>query len=115
VICQALEEDGYAVIQAAGTEEALERAANHSGPIQLVLVDLEAPGIDGRALVEGLRSSRPRTRLVLMSDPAGGSAELAPKHGSLAVCILRKPFTLAALRAKLHQVFEEEPDPLEAG
>jgi PAS domain S-box-containing protein len=115
VICQTLEEDGYAVIQAAGTEEALERAANHSGPIQLVVCDLETPGIDGRALAEGLGSSRPRTRLMAMSDSAGNSAELALKQGSPAVGILRKPFTLAALRAKLHQVLEEEPDPFESG
>jgi PAS domain S-box-containing protein len=115
VICQALEEDGYAVIQATGTEEALESAANHPGSIQLVLGDLETPGIDGRALAEGLRSSRPRTRLILMSESVAHPAELAPKQGSRAVGILRKPFTLAALRAKLHQVLEEEPVPFESG
>jgi hypothetical protein len=27
---------------------------------------------------------------------------------------LRKPFTLAALRAKLHEVLDEEPDPHES-
>jgi PAS domain S-box-containing protein len=114
VICGALEEDGYRVIQAASADEALQRAAHHSGPIHLLLSDLAVQGSDGRELAKRVGGSRRRPRTILFSDSAGDPVELARKWGC-AVGLLRKPFTLAALRAKLHQVLEEAPHPLESG
>jgi hypothetical protein len=49
-----------------------------------------------------------------MSDFAGDGAEPLPK-GMRPADFLRKPFTLAALRAKLREILEEDPDRLESG
>jgi hypothetical protein len=46
-----------------------------------------------------------------MSDSAGAAAEPLPHQRWPRVGLLRKPFTLAALRATLHQALEDEPDP----
>jgi PAS domain S-box-containing protein len=114
VVRETLEEEGYAVLQAASGEEALERTANHAGPIHLVLSEVVMPGIDGQELAQRLGASRPRTRVILMSDYAGDGAEPLPK-GMRPADFLRKPFTLAALRAKLREILEEDPDRLESG
>ena len=52
-------------------------------------------------------------RVILMSHLAGGGVEPLPK-GMRPADFLRKPFTLAALRAKLYQILEEDPDRREA-
>lgn len=114
VIRETLEEERYAVVEAASGEEALEKAAHHSGPIHLVLSDVVMPGIDGRELARRLGASRPRTRVILMSGAPGYGVGPLP-DGVRPPGHLPKPFTLAALRAKLHQVLEEEPDSLESG
>jgi PAS domain S-box-containing protein len=111
---ETLEEEGYAVVEAASGEEALERAENHSGPIHLMLSELVTPTIDGRELAQHLATSRPRTRVLLMSKLAAGGVEPLPK-GMRPADFLRKPFTLAALRAKLREILEEDPDRLESG
>ena len=114
VIRETLEEEGYAVLQAASGEQALEQDAHHSGPLRLVLSDAVLPGIDGRELGRRVAASRPRTRLVLMSDSPADSVEPLPK-GARIPALLRKPFTLSALRAKLREILEEEPDRPESG
>jgi DNA-binding response OmpR family regulator len=114
VIRETLEEEGYAVLQAASGEQALEKAAQNEGPIHLVLSDAVLPGIDGRELARRVVASWPRTRLVLMSDSPADSVEPLP-NGVRPPALLSKPFTLSALRAKLREILEEEPDRHESG
>jgi PAS domain S-box-containing protein len=108
VIRADLEEEGYAVLQAASGDEALGKAARHPGPIHLMLSDAAMPGIDGWELAERVGASRPRTRLVLMSESPADCAGPLPR-GIRAPSLLHKPFTLAALRAKLREALEEDP------
>jgi PAS domain S-box-containing protein len=109
VVRETLVEDGYVVLEAASGEEALEKAAHHSGPIHLVLGDVETPGIDGRELVRCLGASRPRTRVILMSGSARCEVGTLP-YGLHPSARLPKPFTLASLRAKLREILERDPD-----
>ena len=53
VIRATLEEEGYAVLQAASGEEALGKAARHPGPIHLMLSDAAMPGMLRCGLVNG--------------------------------------------------------------
>jgi CheY-like chemotaxis protein len=109
VIRETLEEERYAVVEAASGEEALEKAAHHSGPIHLVLSDVVMPGIDGRELARRLGASRPRTRVILMSGAPGHGG--GPLPGQVRPPdYLPKPFTLASLRAKLGEILDEDPD-----
>jgi PAS domain S-box-containing protein len=110
---ETLEEDGYLVLSAAGGEEAIERVARHPGPIDLLLSDAELPGLDGRKLAERVGASHPEIRVILMSDSPSGRAG-PPPPGFHPPGFLRKPFTLAALRATVYQTLEEDPDRGEA-
>jgi CheY-like chemotaxis protein len=114
VICETLQEEGYAVVQAASGEEALEKAAEHPGPIHLLLSDAVLPGIDGWALAGRVAASRPRTPVILMSDSPADCVGSLPK-GVRPPAFLPKPFTLAAGRAKLREILDEAAYPLESG
>ncbi len=114
VIRETLVEEGYQVVEAASGEEALEKASQHSGPIHLLLCEGAMPGMSGRELAARVGTSWPRTRVVLMADPAGDDVEPLP-GGVHTGCLLPKPFTLASLRAKLRQILEEHPVRSESG
>jgi PAS domain S-box-containing protein len=113
VIRETLEEEGYAVVEAAGGEEALEKAQRHSGPIHLLLSEAALPGIDGRELARRVRASSTGARVVLMVDVADDGEP--PSEGVRSPTLLRKPFTLAALRAELDEVLGEDPDRDQSG
>jgi CheY-like chemotaxis protein len=65
VVACMLEDEGYAVRQATDGFEALQEV--ESTGIDLVLSDVRMPGLDGTALVRGLRRRRNAVPVVLMS------------------------------------------------
>jgi CheY-like chemotaxis protein len=95
---------GYTVLEATGGEEALEVAAGHGSPIQLLLADVLMPDMNGYELAEKLRLVRPETRVLYMSgyrdnvlmERTGGSPEQDP--------LIRKPFTQYSLTAKISEL-----------
>jgi len=57
-----LEEGGYSIVKAASGEEALS-IARGGDPVDLILMDIHLPGIDGLSVVREMKSE-PRTRAV---------------------------------------------------
>ena len=57
-----LEEGGYLIVKAASGEEALS-IARGGDPVDLILMDIHLPGIDGLSVVREMKSE-PRTRAV---------------------------------------------------
>jgi PAS domain S-box-containing protein len=102
-----LEGQGYAVLEAPGAEEALRRAAEHAGPIHLLLTDVVMPGKSGVDLARDLLGLRPGLRVVYMS----GYADRAVQADAPGVAFVQKPFDPALLarrvRATLDQRREE--------
>ncbi len=94
---EVLRSHGYNVLQAADGVEALELAAQHPGPIHLLLTDLSMPRLDGRELHRRLNNVRPGTATLFMS----GDLELGP-HPDAA--FLPKPFTTSVLVSKVNEV-----------
>ncbi len=87
---------GFNVLHAADGVEALEVAAQHPGPIHLLLTDVSMPRLDGWALHSRMSNDRPETTTLFMSgdfDPG--------QHQHAA--FLPKPFTVSAL---VHKVTE---------
>jgi two-component system cell cycle sensor histidine kinase/response regulator CckA len=86
---QSLRRAGYGVLSAASGPEALRVAADHAGPIDLLLSDVVLPGMSGRELAERLRALRPEVRVlftsgyaedeVLRTAAADGSVPILPK------------------------------------
>jgi len=71
VCCQMLEHLGYQVIKASDSEEALEIFRTHAGVIDLVISDVEMPGMSGMELTTELLAIRPGMPILLYSGYNG--------------------------------------------
>jgi len=98
-----LEAHGYAVLPAAGGQEALRLASEYDGPIHLLLTDVVMPNMSGRDLARRLASVREETKILYVS---GYTDDTIVHHGVLepGIAFLQKPFTPEALVRKLREV-----------
>ncbi len=67
IVAEFLHRTGYNVLQAVDGVEAVEVAEHHSGPIDLLLTDIEMPRLNGHELHRRLSHRRPETRTLFMS------------------------------------------------
>lgn len=110
-LCRALlQPEGYTILEADGSSEALKICAKHDGPIDLLLTDLilpppgfqlassanEFPHVHGHELAVRAASIRKGLRIILMSgNPDKELASHGIKRGTLP--FLQKPFERTAL------------------
>jgi PAS domain S-box-containing protein len=99
---------GYTVLEARHPEEAVQIAAQHHGPIHLLLTDVVMPGMSGPILVGRLQPGRPGLKVLYMSGHLNNSIV---RHGVLAAgtALVQKPFTLDALARKVREVLDSAP------
>jgi two-component system cell cycle sensor histidine kinase/response regulator CckA len=100
-----LEAHGYQVLHADSGDAALQLAANHDGPIDLMVTDVVMPDFGGRELVEKLRAIRPGIAILYMS---GYTDDAVIRHGIEAAtdAFLQKPFTPQSLAQKVREALE---------
>jgi two-component system, cell cycle sensor histidine kinase and response regulator CckA len=105
LICEILNDQGYEVISAANGEAALRKAAEHSGPIHVILTDVIMPTLSGFELVKAVRASRPETRVIFMS---GYMDDAVSRHGVINAGdgFLQKPFGPTELLRQIRKVLE---------
>ena len=102
LVQRALTMDGHEVILTQDGAEALERLAAPGG-VDLLISDVQMPGLDGIELVEkGLKAS-PRLRVILMSGFVGELDRAERLKGKVAR-VLAKPFTLDEMRSAVKGV-----------
>lgn len=91
-----LRRDGYTVLEAEDSRQALERAAASKTPIALLLTDVVLPGMDGAELANAVRTGSPGLRVVYMS---GFTEREMEERGIEAVgaAYVTKPFTAEVL------------------
>jgi signal transduction histidine kinase len=99
---QFLRGNGYSVLEAPDGVKALEVAAQHSGPIHLLLSDMVMPRMGGQELVERLRSTRTGMKFVLMSGYSEYNGAEYRQADSLFLR-LGKPFSMASLVGKVRE------------
>jgi two-component system cell cycle sensor histidine kinase/response regulator CckA len=101
----ALQQRGYAVLEAENGAQALQLAAHHSGSIQMLLADVVLPGLSGMALVEQLTQVQPGLKTLFMS---GYADETIAYHGLLkpGATLLQKPFSPMTLARKVRAVLD---------
>jgi len=100
-----LEQLGYRVLVAGGGAEAIEQLKAHGETIQLVLLDMIMPGLDGGRTFEALRRLSPELPVILasgysMSDQA---AEMLQRGCN---GFIQKPFSIPELSRKIRSVLD---------
>jgi CheY-like chemotaxis protein len=99
---RALASFGYAVLPSASGAEALERARQHQGRIDLLVTDVVMPRMSGSALARALTALRPGLRTLFVS----GHAEELATGGLAGAAFLAKPFTASVLAARVRELLD---------
>ena len=94
VVCEYLQEEGFAVSMAADGTEALELVRRGAG-VDVIVLDDEMPRLNGRELLSALRAEGREVPVVLVSGSLTLSQEECARLGVGPV--IRKPVMLAEL------------------
>jgi CheY-like chemotaxis protein len=108
LVAQALRSRGHEVIEAIGGREALRAVYERSSAPDVVLADLDLPGMTGVELAARLSADRPGTQIVLMTGRPG-SAALARERPELVAAVLLKPFSLDDVLAAVDAALARRP------
>ena len=100
---------GYTVILASDGNDALQKARDFGGKIDLLLSDVEMPGMTGIELAIQLDKERPDMKVLLISGMATGMLVL-----NSGWAFLPKPFMANMLRDRIRDFLLEQP-PMKEG
>lgn len=102
VVSLGLRRQGFAVLTAASGREAVELFRRRRDDVDVVLLDMVMPGMDGPMTLAQIEQIDPRVRCCLMSG--GATPETAGRTRSL-----RKPFQMAELVGVLRELLQVQP------
>jgi CheY-like chemotaxis protein len=98
LIVDVLEELEFAVLEADGSEEALEIIKDADKHIDLMMTDVGLPGMDGRELANEARKLRPALPILFASGYAESIEVPKDMH------VIGKPFSIDQLRDKVKAI-----------
>jgi CheY-like chemotaxis protein len=98
LVQRALATGGHAVSSTQDGAEALDKLQQAPGSFDLLMTDVQMPGLDGIALVEKALAANAKLRVILMSGYAD-ELERAQHLKSKISQVITKPFTLEQIRA----------------
>jgi two-component system cell cycle sensor histidine kinase/response regulator CckA len=93
-----LERDGHKVTLAERGQEAIDLYATHWGEIDVVVLDVMMPDVDGREVLRRMRELNPSVRVILSS---GFTVESDPSLSVAGTWVLQKPYTPDQVRASI--------------
>lgn len=100
--------EGYRVLEAADGQDAIRVAAEHPGPIHLLLSDVMMPGMNGCELAAGLTALLPGMKAMFMS--AYDRDFLVNKGLNPIGPVITKPFTIEYLSRRVRMVLDRQPE-----
>jgi PAS domain S-box-containing protein len=105
LVRQVLQATGYAVLEAANGEQALQLSHAHRGPIHLLLADVVLPGLSGPEVADQLASARPEIQVIYMS---GYAQDTIKRYGmpEMQGVFLQKPFTPTTLLTNVRRALD---------
>ncbi len=105
-----LEKFGYRVIEAFDGEDAVEKFGRHHRRIDLVLMDVVMPKLNGKAAFEAMQRINPKVKVLFIS---GYTADIIHKKGIFEshIHFIAKPVTPEALTRKIREVIDGENTP----
>ena len=104
----ALRPFGYQLLKASSGDEALRVAADHTGPIHLLLTDVVMPRMNGRQLAETLQSLYPELKVLFVSGYTDDAVVRRGVHQS-EVAFLQKPVSPSLLAARVRELLDRSP------
>lgn len=106
IVEAALTAEGHQTLSASSGEQALELL--QSEPVDLALLDLMLPGMDGLELLEQLQKAHPQLACIMMTAYGTPDAVLGAMRKRVQDFLI-KPFSLADLRNAINHALEEHP------
>ncbi len=100
-----LRDAGYAVLAAHSGKDALHALQPPPEKLDLLVTDVEMPGMNGHELARRVESEWPSTRIMLVSGFNLRNERLDPSW-----CFLAKPFTSAQLRERVRECLARDRD-----
>lgn len=96
---------GYTVLSAPGSQEALEIAASFEETIDLLVTDVVMPGLGGRDVARGVRELYPQIKILYISGYTDEAVafQIELEAGS---AFLQKPFTPSMLGHRVREVLD---------
>ena len=99
---------GYTVLLAGNGREAVETYRGNPGGIDLVIMDMVMPEMNGREAFERLKACDPEVRVLLSSGYVSEKdAHYVMEAGALG--FLRKPYHLRELAREVRRILDGEP------
>jgi two-component system, cell cycle sensor histidine kinase and response regulator CckA len=100
-IWKLLKADGFTVLASGNGEFALKASRDYPGPIDLLLTDMEMPGMSGLDLYRNIRAGRPGIKTLVMS----GDPQWKDQVAMNGLPFLQKPVTATVLREYIEAFF----------
>lgn len=100
ILSSELQRAGYTVVMAADGEEAI-RALGR-GMIDLALLDVKMPKVDGLAVLRFIKEKSPATKVIILTSFADLSMAMEAKENG-AIDLVSKPFSLDDVLALVSQ------------
>jgi DNA-binding response OmpR family regulator len=109
IVCEALKNSGYTVLQAGDGVEALEHIKSNQQSIDLVLTDTVMPRMGGRELSEEARKLNSNSKFLFLS---GYTEDVLIQQGinTGKSHFLEKPFAMKVLLSKVKNILAEETE-----
>jgi len=96
---------GYKVLLASSGQEALEVYAEKCSRIDMVILDMIMPGMDGREIYQRLKKINPESKVLLSSGYSiNGQATEIIEMGCDG--FIQKPYNMGALSAKIREILD---------
>lgn len=105
-----LESLGYRVLSASGAAQAMRKVSQPGVKLALLVTDVVMPDMGGPELAKKIRAIHPHAKVLLMSGYPKHSVDIAG-HFVATDNLMVKPFTRAALKRKLIEVFAGDQPP----
>ena len=101
LLAEALVEEGYEVLAAQDSQDALRITSERREDIDVLVADVVLPDLDGWELAARLAAVRPRLRVLFMSGYASEPAPSDDRLAGVTTDFLAKPFTPLEMREAL--------------
>ena len=97
MVWKLLKDNGFNVLTAGNAEAAMQISRNHPGHIDLLLADIEMPGMGGFDLYGQISKERQGIKVIFMAGDLQGREQVAMNR----LPFLQKPFTFKTMQSAI--------------